>query len=68
MPEADHNEDRFPTLTRVLQALPNQEDFPEGQVQRVQIELHASGDATYRVWEPRADEPASGYIAAEELS
>jgi len=58
---ADHNVDRYPTLRKVLHAVANDPQTPEGQVERVEITALASGEATYRVWEPRAEEPIGGY-------
>lgn len=60
----DHNVDRFPPLDKVLAAIRENPDMPEGEVERIEINCLASGDATYRVWAPRAEEPVGGYIAA----
>lgn len=58
----DPDADRYPSLGRVLMLLPEQEDFPEGPVERIEIRCQASGEATCLVWTPRADEPWGGYI------
>jgi hypothetical protein len=54
--------DRYPPLTKVLQTIIGQADLPEGPVERLEVHVFASGDATYRVWEPRADESEGGYL------
>jgi len=43
----------------VIEQLP---ELPNGPVERLEITTLASGEATYRVWEPRADEPIGGYL------
>jgi len=68
MAEVDTERDRFPSMRKVIDALPSQEDFPEGEVERVEIMCHASGDATWRVWTPRAEEPVGGYLSDTDLS
>lgn len=55
--------DRYPTLDQVISAIQSWEDFPTGQVERIEVFLHASGEATWRVWTPRAEEPLGGYVA-----
>lgn len=60
--------DNYPDLMETLHLLPEQEDFPTGQVERVEVYLRASGDATWRVWTPRADEPIGGYISPDDFS
>jgi hypothetical protein len=62
--DVDHNEDRYPTLARVL-ALIHEALSAEGvYVERVEVTCLANGDATYRVWQPRAEEPDEGFFAA----
>lgn len=60
--------DRHASVLKALQKLREQEDFPETGVERLEVYFHASGEVTWRAWEPRADEPVGGYIAPSELS
>jgi hypothetical protein len=60
----DADQDRYPTLTEVLSRILDDSDLVALSVERVEVSLHASGEATYRVWEPRAEEPLGGYYAA----
>lgn len=58
----DTDSDRFPSLNKVLHLMRDLPDMPTGPVQRVEVHLHASGEATYNVWAARAEEPVGGYI------
>jgi hypothetical protein len=59
--------DRYPTLASVLRAIKGDEDLPDGPIERLEIYANASGDASTRVWTPRAEEPVIGYYAESEL-
>jgi hypothetical protein len=56
-PDFDHNVDRFPNLEDVLVTLQHDPRLQESQVERLEITLAASGEATARVFAPRAEEP-----------
>jgi hypothetical protein len=56
------NEDRYPSLRKVLHAVANHSDLPSGPVERVEVTTLASGEATARVWTARAEEPTGVYI------
>lgn len=60
--------DRFPSARKALHALQQHDDFPKGPVERIEINLVASGEATYRIWEPRADEPVGGLLTRDQLA
>ena len=62
--DIDPNEDRYPELDQVLSQARQHDDWPEGPVERIEITCLASGEATWRVWEPRAEDPLGGYIPA----
>jgi hypothetical protein len=62
--EIDPNTDRYPALTTVIDQAFAGEDFPDGDVERFEVTLLASGEATWRVWAVRAEEPVGGYIPA----
>jgi hypothetical protein len=54
--------DRYPELKKVLQAVSDAQDLPEGPIERLEVTCLASGEATYRVWAARAEEPEGGYL------
>lgn len=62
-PEIFHNVDRFPHLQDVLAVIQDIDETANGPVERLEITCLASGEATYRIWPPRAEEPVGGYIA-----
>ena len=68
MEETPATQDRYPSLDKVIDEVFDAEDFPEGPIERFEITCLASGDATYRVWPARAEEPESGYFAEADLS
>jgi hypothetical protein len=62
----DTDSDRYPDIKSVLAAMQDDEEITEGAVERIEVNCLANGDATYRVWAPRAEDPVGGFIAAEE--
>jgi hypothetical protein len=58
----DTDQDRFPEPREVLDRVVNDEGFPEGPFERLEIWAMASGECTWRVWAPREDEPVGGAI------
>jgi hypothetical protein len=56
--------DNYPNLADSIDLVVEAEDFPQGEVERFEMFLHASGEVTWRAWLPRADEPVGGYIPA----
>jgi hypothetical protein len=58
------DEDRFQSLSDAISSAREHEDFPTGQVEKFEIVCHASGEVTWRVWAPRAEEPLGGYVPA----
>lgn len=60
----DHNADRHPTFPEALRRILSEAELPDGPVERLEVFVHASGEVTYRVWEPRAEESTGGYIPA----
>lgn len=55
--------DRFPHLQDVLAVIQDLDEAANGPVERLEITCLASGEATYRIWPPRAEDPVGGYIA-----
>lgn len=54
--------DRFPNLVDVLQRVLEAEDIPKTDVQKVEINCLANGEATARVWAARAEEPEGVFL------
>ena len=58
----DPSADRYPDINEVIVAAQQDEDFPEGPVERFEVTALASGEGTWRVWPARAEEPIGGYL------
>lgn len=56
----DHNADRYPAISEVLKRVVVAEDFPNGDIERLEVTCLANGEATWRVWTARAEEPVGG--------
>ena len=61
-PDADHYQEITNVIARVL----DEEDFPEGEVERVEVTCLPNGEATWRVWPARADQPLEGFYTNPE--
>jgi hypothetical protein len=59
----DTDSDRYPNIADVLAAMQDDDEITGGVVERIEVSCLANGDATYRVWAPRAEEPVGGFIA-----
>lgn len=57
--------DRFLEARDAVDRVVNEDDFPAGPFERLEIHAHGSGDVTWRVWTPRAEEPVGGFVAAD---
>ena len=65
--ERDTDQDRYPSIQAVLAAVASADNLPEGDIDRIEINCLASGEATYRVWAARAEEPEGGVLSADSL-
>lgn len=63
----DHNVDRYPNIEDVFAKVVQRLENPEAPVERLEVTSLASGEATYRVWTARAEEPETGYLPADEI-
>lgn len=61
----DHNVDRYPAAAKGLRRILDEGTLPDGPIERLEVTFLASGEATYRVWEPRAEDSEGGYLAPE---
>jgi hypothetical protein len=66
MAEVNTDEDRYLTLREVCDKIVQEADRFGERVERVEINVFANGDATFRVWPPRAEEPDGGYLPGPE--
>jgi hypothetical protein len=66
--EFNPDRDRFPRFSSVLSAIQQRTDIGEAHIERLEVTALASGEATYRIWRPRAEEPEGGYFAPDELT
>ena len=62
---AEANKDRYPDFAQVLSRIQSESDALGKHVERLEIYTLPNGEATYRVWLPRADEPLGGYLPPE---
>lgn len=58
--EFDPNQDRYPDIMDVIRFALKSEDFPEGDIERLEITLLANGEGTFRCWAARSEEPVGG--------
>jgi hypothetical protein len=67
-PSFDPDKDRYPELEAVLSAVLASDEIPSGPIERLEVTSLASGEATARVWTPRAEEPLGLYFGPDEWS
>lgn len=59
----DPNADRYPDPRRVFPRVLEDPDYPEGDVERIEMTFLANGEATYRVWAARAEDAVGGVLS-----
>lgn len=59
--EVNPDEDRYPSLKKVLHRIGQEEDLPHGSIERVEVHMFADGSATWRAWKPRSDDIVGGF-------
>lgn len=60
--QAEDLAEGYPSLSDVLSAIAAESDLPEDGVRRCEINIFASGDATYRYWTVYELEHQGGYL------
>lgn len=60
--QLDTDQDRYPTFRDVLHAILDDADFPDEPIERCEVTTLANGEATYRYWLSRAEEPEGGLL------
>ena len=66
--ESAGGDDNYADLASIIPAVLDHSEFPDGPVERLEINCHATGEVTYRVWAPRAEEATGGYLNADQAS
>lgn len=61
---APHDVDHYPNVYDLLAHLTSAGLLPNTPVERLEVTALASGEATFRYWTPRAQEPEGGYLEA----
>lgn len=64
----DPDADRHPSLRKVLSRIASDKNIPDTGIERVSVEVLASGEATYKVRMVGSDEDVGGYYANSEFS
>lgn len=54
--------DRYPNIYDLLAAIQESGNLPNVPLERLEVTALASGEAQYRYWLPRAEEPEGGYL------
>jgi len=62
--DVDTDRDRYPTAVNLLRRIIQEGELPTGPIERLEVTCLASGEATYRVWEPRSEDADGGYLSA----
>lgn len=60
--EIDPNVDRYPNFVQGMRRILQEADIDDRPIERLEVTFLASGEATYRVWEPRSDDYEGGYL------
>lgn len=54
--------DRYPSMEKVIAKVFEDPEYPKGDVDRIEVYAQASGEASYRVYPARSEEPVIGYL------
>jgi hypothetical protein len=58
----DTDADRYPTLERTLSRLLHEKVLEGITIERLELTALANGEANYRFWTPRAEDPDGGHL------
>lgn len=61
----DTDADRYPSIKEVFAVVLDRLGEEDSPVERVEVTALASGEATYRVWPAREEDPETGYLPPE---
>jgi len=62
--EFNPDEDRYPAAVTALRRIIEEGDMPEGPIESLEVNVTASGELTYRIRAPRAEETEGGWLPA----
>ena len=54
--------DRYPSFEETLRRILQEADLPKGPIDRLELTTLPSGEAAYRVWAAREEDPVGGYL------
>ena len=60
--DLDINQNHFPEFKKVLTRILQDDAIGSRQVERIEVNCLRNGEATYRFWEPLAEEPDGGFL------
>lgn len=60
--KTDTDADRYPTAREGLRRVLKEAVLPDGPIESLEVTFLASGEATYRIRPPRAEETDGGYL------
>lgn len=60
--------DQYASVEKVIPAIMRHEDYPPAHVERVEVNLLSTGEATWRVFVRGEREPRGGFLSREELA
>jgi hypothetical protein len=60
--ETDFNSDRYPDVYNVLRRILQNEPFPKGPIERLEVTTLANGEANWRVTPARAEVTEGGHL------
>jgi hypothetical protein len=58
----DTDADRYPEFGQGMRRIIAEANIPDGPIERLEVTFLANGEATYRVWPARAEEPEGGWL------
>lgn len=60
--------DKYPSVESVIPAMRRHPDYPEAGVEKVEINLLSTGEATWRVFVRGEQEPRGGFLSEADLA
>ena len=64
--EVDPTQSRYSDWETVIGSATQHEDWPDGEIIRIELNMLSNGQGTWRVWTPDSDEPIGGVYAGDQ--
>jgi hypothetical protein len=64
-PTVDTDSDRYPTFVQGMRRILQEAEIEDVAIDRLEVNFTASGEATYRYWQPRALDSDGGYLGPQ---